>query len=77
MSRSRARKNRFKYKTLRRLGCFKIFVMDYPSHNGNVYPSMNFGSMKFSKELVHELKHPRGSFFSITSHVDEGLIAPR
>lgn len=73
MSRSRARKNRFKYQTLRRLGCFKIFVMDYPSQNGNVYPSMNFGSMKFSKELVHELKHRRGSFFSITSHVDEGL----
>ena len=73
MSRSRARKNRFKYQTLRRLGCFKIFVMDYPSQNGNVYPSMNFGSMGFSKELVHELKHRRGSFFSITSHVDEGL----
>ena len=73
MSRSRARKNRFKYQTLRRLGCFKIFLMDYPSQNGNVYPSMNFGSMRFSKELVHELKHRRGSFFSITSHVDEGL----
>lgn len=73
MSRSRARKNRFKYQTLRRLGCFKIFLMDYPSQNGNVYPSMNFGSMRFSKELVHELKHRQGSFFSITSHVDEGL----
>lgn len=76
MSRSRARKNRFKYQTLRRLGCFKIFVMDYPSQNGSVYPSMNFGSMGFSKEFAHELQHPRGSFFSITSHVDEGLVAP-
>lgn len=40
MSRSRARKNRFKYKTLRRLGFFKIFVMNYPEHNGWVYPTM-------------------------------------
>ena len=72
MSRSRARKNRFKYQTLRRLGCFKIFVMDYPSQNGNVYPSMNFGSMRFSKKFIRELQNPQGSFFSISSHVDEG-----
>lgn len=72
MSRSRARKNRFKYKTLRRIGFFKIFVMNSPNHNGRVYPSLNFGSTKFSKELIHELKHPQGGVFSIASHVDGG-----
>ena len=67
MSRSRARKNRFKYKTLRRIGFFKIFVMDYPNSNGIVYPSLNFGSIKFSKEVIRELQHPQDSFFSISS----------
>lgn len=73
MSRSRARKNRFKYKTLRRIGYFKIFVMDYPDHNGRVYPGLNFGSMKFDKEFVHEINHPQGSFISIFSRVGESV----
>lgn len=72
MSRSRARKNRFKYKTLRRIGFFKVFVMNYPNSNGNIYPSLNFGTIKYSKKVIQELKHPQGSFFSISSHVDEG-----
>ncbi len=71
MSRSLARKNRNKYRTLRKLGYFKIFVMDYPNGNGVIYPSLNFGSMEFSKEILHELKHPQGSFFSISSYIDE------
>ena len=74
MSRSRARKNRFKYKTLRRIGFFKVFVMDYPNSNGIVYPSLNFGSIKFSKEVIRELQHPQDSFFSISSHVSEGYV---
>lgn len=74
MSRSRARKNRFKYKTLRRIGFFKIFVMDYPNSNGRVYSSLNFGSTKFSKEVIRELPHPQGSFFSISAHVSEGYF---
>lgn len=72
MSRSRARKNRFKYKTLRRIGFFKVFVMNYPNSSGNIYPSLNFGTIKYSKKVIQELKHPQGSFFSISSHVDEG-----
>ena len=73
MSRSRARKNRFKYKTLRRIGLFKVSVMNYPNSSGNIYPSLNFGTIKYSKKVIQELKHPQGSFFSISSHVDEGL----
>lgn len=73
MSRSRARKNRFKYKTLRRIGFFKVVVMNYPNSNGIVYPSLNFGSIKFSKEVIRELQHPQDSFFSSSSHVDEGF----
>lgn len=57
---------------MRRIGFFKVFVMDYPNSNGEVYPSLNFGSTKFSKEVIQELQHPQGSFFSISSHVDEG-----
>lgn len=72
MSRSRARKNRFKYKTLRRIGFFKVFVMNYPNSNGNMYPSLNFGISKNSKKFIRELQNPQGSFFSISSHVDEG-----
>lgn len=72
MSRSRARKNRNKYKTLRKLGVFKIFVMDYPNRNRRVYPALNFGTMKFDKELIHEINHPQGSFISISSRMDEG-----
>lgn len=72
MSRSRARKNRFKYKTLRRIGFFKVFVMNYPNSSGNIYPSLNFGTIKYSKKVIQELQHPQGSFFSISSHVDEG-----
>ena len=72
MSRSLARKNRNKYRTLRKLGPFKIFVMNYPNSSGNIYPSLNFGTIKYSKKVIQELKHPQGSFFSISSHVDEG-----
>lgn len=72
MSRSRARKNRFKYKTLRRIGFFKVIVMNYPNSNGNIYPSLNFGTSKYSKKFIRELQHPQGSFFSISSHIDEG-----
>ena len=73
MSRSRARKNRNKYKTLRRLGVFKIFVMDYPNPNRRVYPALNFGTMKFSKEFIHEINHPQGSFIGVSSQVKESV----
>lgn len=72
MSRSRARKNRFKYKTLRKLGFFKVFAIAYPDYNGRVYPDLNFGSTKFSKEFIREVKHRQGGVFSIASQVDEG-----